>query len=360
MRSRSNLRFDVYDFVKRGDESGVLSNLTAWKVAEAYMKAYPNTTNSIYTVEKYVIHTRSGKLVPKEEVDMGDVVQAMMDNRAEVERVFVPTVQLDNDPFGLKKVFFEIPESLADHPAMFDATGMGKVVGVISDIHLPLHDRPALMGAASYLKERDIDMLILNGDILDCSNLTRHSQRKAMRYTWSQELEVARAFFSSLRVLFPKIPILYLEGNHENWVKQYLVRQAPQLSGDYELEKVLGLDQYDIQWLPEDRVVKYGKLYILHGHQFRIGGSMNVAEKVIRKAGVNVMCGHWHQQSYYEKKNLIDEIHACWINGALCDLHPDYMPYNNHGHGLAIVELLDGDGTFNVTQRKVINGRVIG
>jgi predicted phosphodiesterase len=277
-----------------------------------------------------------------------------------VERAFTPTIQLDTDPFGLNKVFFEIPESLADHPAMFDATGMGKVVGVISDIHLPLHDRPALMGAASYLKERDIDMLILNGDILDCSNLTRHSQRKAMRYTWSQELEVARAFFSSLRVLFPKIPILYLEGNHENWVKQYLVRQAPQLSGDYELEKVLGLDQHDIQWLPEDRVVKYGKLYIMHGHQLRIGGSMNVAEKVLRKAGVNVMCGHWHQQAYYEKKNLVDEIHACWINGALCDLHPDYMPYNNHGHGLAIVELLDGDGTFNVTQRKVINGRVIG
>jgi predicted phosphodiesterase len=355
-----SVKYDIYDFVIRGDESGVLTNLPAWKVAEAFMKAYPNTSKSMYTIEKYVVHTRAGKIIPRNDVDMDDVVQAMMDNRAEIERAFVPTVQLDDDPFGLKKVFFEIPESLADHPAMFDATGMGKLVGVISDVHLPLHDRAALMGAASYLKEQNIDMLILNGDILDCSNLTRHSQRKAMRYTWSQELDVARAFFSSLRVLFPRIPILYLEGNHENWVKQYLVRQAPQLSGDYELEKVLGLDQYDIQWLPEDRVVKYGKLYIMHGHQLRIGGSMNVAEKVLRKAGVNVMCGHWHQQAYYEKKNLVDDIHACWINGALCDLHPDYMPYNNHGHGLAIVELLDKEGTFNVTQKKLINGRIIG
>jgi predicted phosphodiesterase len=362
MKSRS-IKYDVYDFVKSGDASGVLYGLTAWKVAEAFMEMHPNITHSIYTVEKYVVHTRAGKLKLRDEVDIDDVVQAMMDNRAEAERAFIPSVQLDTDPLGvmdINRVFFEVPESLADHPAMYDATGMGKLIGIISDVHLPLHDRPALMGAASYLKDQNIELLILNGDILDCSNLTRHSQRKPMRYTWSQELEVARAFFASLRVLFPKIPILYLEGNHENWVKQYLVRQAPQLSGDYELEKVLSLDQYCIQWLPEDRVVKYGKLYIMHGHQLRIGGSMNVAEKVLRKVGVNIMCGHWHQQSYYEKKNLVDEIHACWINGALCDLHPDYMPYNNHGHGLALVELLDDNGTFNVTQRKVINGRVIG
>lgn len=352
----------IYEFVTKGDADGSLSNLTAWNVAELFMKVHPETEHSIYTVEKYIIHTRSGKLKPRFAPDLDGIAQSIMGNIEEAQRVFVHE-PLDNDPLGvldLNKVFFEIPESLADHPAMYDASGIGKFVGVMSDIHLPLHDRTALMATASYLKDRNIDALILNGDVLDCSNLTRHSQRKPMRYTWGQELEVARAFFSSLRVLFPKIPILYLEGNHENWVKQYLVRQAPQLSGDYELEKVLGLEQLCIQWLPEDRVVKYGKLYIMHGHQLRIGGSMNVAEKVLRKSGVNVMCGHWHQQAYYEKKNLVDEIHACWINGALCDLHPDYMPYNNHGHGFATVELLDNDGTFNVVQRKVMNGRVIG
>lgn len=352
----------IYEFVIKGDADGSLSSLTAWNVAELYMRIHPETEHSIYTVEKYIIHTRSGKLKPRFAPDLDGIAQSMMGNIEEAQRVFVHE-PLDNDPLGvldLNKVFFEIPESLADHPAMYDASGIGKLVGVMSDIHLPLHDRPALMASASYLKEKNIDALILNGDILDCSNLTRHSQRKPMRYTWGQELEVAKAFFSSLRVLFPKIPILYLEGNHENWVKQYLVRQAPQLSGDYELEKVLGLEQLGIQWLAEDRVVKYGKLYIMHGHQLRIGGSMNVAEKVLRKAGVNVMCGHWHQQAYYEKKNLVDEIHACWINGALCDLHPDYMPYNNHGHGFAMIELLDNDGTFNVVQRKVMNGRVIG
>lgn len=352
----------VYEFVMKGDSDGSLKNLVAWDVSELFMRIHPETEHSIYTIEKYVIHTRAGKIKPKFTPDLDGIAQSMMGNIQEAQRVFVQE-PLDIDPLGLmdlNKVFFEIPESLADHPAMYDATNIGKLVGVMSDIHLPLHDRPALMATASYLKDKNIDALILNGDMLDCTNLTRHSQRKPLRYTWSQELEVARAFFSSLRVLFPKIPILYLEGNHENWVKQYLVSRAIQLSSDYELEKVLGLDQLDIRWLPEDRIVKYGKLYIMHGHQLRIGGSMNVAEKVLRKAGVNVMCGHWHQQAYYEKKNLVDEIHACWINGALCDLHPDYMPYNNHGHGFATVELLDNDGTFNVVQRKVMNGRVIG
>lgn len=359
----AGIKDKVYDFVTKGDTDGSLSTLTAWQVADLFFRVYPDTMHSIYTIEKYVVHTRAGKIQPRP--NMESVLEGMKANMEEAARVFTPIAQepLDVDPLGLvemNKVFFEIPESLADHPAMYDASGIGKLVGVMSDIHLPLHDRPALMATASYLKEKNIDALILNGDVLDCSNLTRHSQRKAMRYTWGQELEVARAFFSSLRVLFPKIPILYLEGNHENWVKQYLVRQAPQLSGDYELEKVLGLEQLGIQWLPEDRVVKYGKLYIMHGHQLRIGGSMNVAEKVLSKAGVNVMVGHWHQQAYYEKKNLVDEIHACWINGALCDLHPDYMPYNNHGHGFAMIEMLDSDGTFNVVQRKVKNGRVIG
>ncbi len=358
-----SIKQKVFDFVTRGDADGSLSKLVGWDVAQLYMRLHPDTEHSIYTVEKYVIHTRAGKLKLKVEPQLDEIAMAIQGNMEEANRVFVHQEPLDIDPLGLmdmNKVFFDIPESLADHPAMFDATGLGKLVGVMSDIHLPLHDRPTLMATASFLKEKGIDALILNGDILDCTNLTRHTQRKPMRYTWGQELEVARVFFKSLRVLFPKIPILYLEGNHENWVKQYLVSRATQLSGDYELEKVLGLDKLDIRWLPEDRVVKYGKLYIMHGHQLRIGGSSNVAEKVLRKAGVNVMCGHWHQQSYYEKKNLVDEIHACWINGALCDLHPDYMPYNNHGHGFATVELLDDDGTFSVSQRKVVNGRVIG
>lgn len=359
MRKRG-IKDDVYDFVVSGDKNGSLSRLTAWDVAEAFMKMYPNTPNSIYTIEKYVIHTRAGKIQPYEKIDFDSIVENVYENSERAMDAFKPNVDLD--PLGVlevKREMVEIPESYTDYQAPFKLDGYGKRMGVISDIHLPVHDRPALIAAHAYLKKANIDMLLILGDLMDSSNLSRHPQSHSLRYTWKEELEVGRAYVKSLRVMFPNIPIIMSGGNHDMWLQRFLLRSAQQLEGDYLLQERLKLEEHDIKWVSDLRLMTYGELYLHHGHVFGVNGGRHVATRLLDKFGVNLLVGHFHRQMTDSKTSLDGKTHACWINGCLSDLHPSYNPYGNQTHGFSIVDLHEG-GMFTVSQYRVINGQVIG
>lgn len=273
--------------------------------------------------------------------------------------------RLDNDPLGLNEVqdikaqFVEIPETYADYMAPLKLDGYGKKLGIVSDHHFPIHDRPAVMAAHSHLKSEKIDCLLLLGDILDCSNITRHPLRKKLRYTWREELEVGRAYIRSLRVLFPDIPIVYAQGNHESWFQQYIIRQAAQIEGDYVLQERLKLDEYKVEWVDETRLMTYGDLFLHHGHRLGVGSGSNAAKRLLDRHGVNLLIGHFHKEMRDEKRNLDEKTHAVWVNSCLADLHPDYNPHNSSTHGCSIVNLMK-DGMFHVQQYKIIGGRVVG
>lgn len=361
--ARRTTKHDVYDFVVKGDSEGILTSLTAFKVAQAFMKANPNVDKSIYTIEKYVIHTRAGKLEPYVESDLDSIVDRMYENSELAYETFKPKdSRVDLDPLGVLDVqreMVEIPESYTDYQPPFKMDGFGKRMGVISDIHLPVHDRPALIATHAHLKRANIDVLLILGDLMDSSNLSRHPQSHALRYTWKEELEVGRAYVKSLRVMFPNIPIIMSGGNHDMWLQRFLLRSAQQLEGDYLLQERLKLDEHDIKWISDLRLLTYGELYLHHGHIFGVSGGRHVATRLLDKFGVNLLVGHFHRQMTDSKTTLDGKTHACWVNGCLSDLHPSYNPYGNQTHGFSIVDLHEG-GLFTVNQYRVINGNVIG
>ena len=49
----------------------------------------------------------------------------------------------------------------------------GKRIGILSDIHIPYHDLDALNIALNEFKRVKVDTIVLNGDIIDCYNLSR-------------------------------------------------------------------------------------------------------------------------------------------------------------------------------------------
>lgn len=361
--AKRGIKHDIHDFVVSGDANGTTRSLTAWQVANAFVKMYPNDRYSIYTVEKYVIHSRAGKIQPYVETDLDSIVERMYDNAELAYDTFKPKEsRMDLDPLGVldvQKEMVEIPESYTDYQAPFKLDGYGVRMGVISDIHLPVHDRPALIATHAYLKKANIDVLLILGDLMDSSNLSRHPQSHALRYTWKEELEVGRAYVKSLRVMFPNIPIIMSGGNHDMWLQRFLLRSAQQLEGDYLLQERLKLDEHDIKWVSDLRLMTYGDLYLHHGHVFGVNGGRHVATRLLDKFGVNLLVGHFHRQMTDSKTSLDGKTHACWINGCLSDLHPSYNPYGNQTHGFSIVDLHE-KGMFTVSQYRVINGHVIG
>jgi predicted phosphodiesterase len=240
-------------------------------------------------------------------------------------------------------------------------------IGIISDAHWPFHDLRqdndgnfygAYLTAIEWLKEQKIGTLILNGDMLDCFNLSSHEKIERKR-SWKWELDVSRAMIKHLREFFgDKVRIVYREGNHEERFKRYLAGKAKELEGSIWLEELLGLREHGIEWVQDRDKIVAGKLWIDHGHEWFGGGGVNPARNYRMKAVDNVLVGHVHKTSTdLFRKPLDGSFIAGWSVGCLCDLNPRYAPRNNWNHGVALVEL-EADGNFTVHNKVILQGKV--
>jgi predicted phosphodiesterase len=240
-------------------------------------------------------------------------------------------------------------------------------IGVISDAHWPFHDlrreadgtySGAYLTAIEWLRNCGVDTLLLNGDMMDCYNLSSHEKVENNR-SWKWELDAARTMVKHLRQFFgDKVRIVYREGNHEERLKRYLAQKAKELEGTIILEEMLGLHEQGIEWVDERAKVKAGKLWIDHGHEWFGGGGVNPARNYRMKAVDNVMVGHVHKTSTDLFRRPLDGTFiAGWSVGCLCDLNPRYAPRNNWNHGVALVEL-EAQGNFTVHNKVILQGVV--
>lgn len=239
--------------------------------------------------------------------------------------------------------------------------GKGRYL-ILSDIHLPFHNEEALAAALEWGKENNITDIILNGDILDCYDVSRFS-KEIKRPKISEELEMGRQFFGYLRELFPTQNIMYKLGNHEERMRAYVIRNAREFSDLHEisLEALLKLEDYRISLINRE-MIKIGKLIVLHGHEMgeSVFSPVNPARGMFLKAKASILFGHNHQVSHHSENNLNGDQVGVWSTGCLCELTPEYRmyAYTKWSHGFAFVEVLE-DGTFHVNNMKILNGKII-
>lgn len=232
---------------------------------------------------------------------------------------------------------------------------------VLSDIHVPYHEPGLLERVVGFVRKRPIAGILLNGDLLDSHELSRFSKDpRAPRYV--DELQRARELLAWLRGQFRRARIIFKEGNHEERLGIYVAAHAPALAGldVVTLPELLEIDRYDIEWVGERRVVRLGRLHVIHGHEYRAGviAPVNPARGIYLRARSVVLCGHWHRTSEHHERDIRGRPEAAWSTGCLCGLSPLYAPLNNWNHGFAVVHL-DRSGAFEVENRRVLDGRVV-
>ena len=235
-----------------------------------------------------------------------------------------------------------------------------KRIAVLSDIHFPYYDRTALNLAIKTAIEYEPDCIILNGDIIDCYHLSSFEKDPKKR-SFKYELDMLKNFFIQLRELFPTQRIIYKIGNHEERYERYILQRVPEFL-DMELlsfGNVIEAKKFGIEIVTNKRVMKVGKLNILHGHEMRSGiiSPVNIARGFFMRTKSSTLGGHHHRTSEHLEQNLNGEIIGCFSTGALCDLTPAYMPINSWNHGFALVENFGNE--FHVRNLKIINGKVV-
>jgi len=265
-----------------------------------------------------------------------------------------------NSIFAQKFHGFLEPENFNYTP--FVIPGSVKKLGIIADVHLPFFHEKNYRAAINWLVEHECDALLINGDFMDCYNISYFIKDRRMRRI-VEEFKMAREMLDELSSLFGRI--YYKLGNHEERMESYVFSQIPELIEFLNFEDCLkdrgmfNLSEYRIELIQDKRPIKFtDNLTIIHGHEYgrSFANPVGAARWLYLKAGANSMCSHLHASTEYSDRMINDKMVTCWSVGCLCDLHPKYRPLNKWQGGFARVSRLDKH--FKVTNLRVEDGEV--
>jgi predicted phosphodiesterase len=233
-----------------------------------------------------------------------------------------------------------------------------KLVGVLSDTHVPYHQPKAWEAAVAALQNRGIDTLVINGDYLDFYQVSRWDKNpKARRF--KEEVQSGIDGLRWLRECFPKARVVYKLGNHDERWDKFIWQRAPEIFDlpACQLPVILETEKVGVEVVGEQRPIMAGKLPILHGHELAkgIAAPVNPARGAFLKTLHSVLVGHSHRTSTHVEPDMFGREVAVWSTGMLCAQNPEYNRFAKSNWGFACVEVY-GDGEFSVENYRISEG----
>lgn len=240
-----------------------------------------------------------------------------------------------------------------------------KTALIANDIHFPKHNKVAVN---CFLKVHQLlkpEILVLNGDILDCGTVSRHDRFSPPKCHWtdSQFLEGMQKEFlaakSFLDILWKDAPKgqrrIFMLGNHEVWLQDF-INESPKSRAIFDIRQNLNLGGYSYEIYKYGDFINLGKLKVCHG----LYTGLNHAKKHVDMMGKSVLYGHNHDIQVHSKVTPESDTHMGWSNGCLSDLNPDYLRNKpqNWNHGFAIVYIYP-NSDFQVDLKRITHGKVI-
>lgn len=232
---------------------------------------------------------------------------------------------------------------------------------LISDLHIPYHNIPAITIALDYGKAQKVNTIFINGDLIDMHQVSKFESDPKKR-SIKQEFDATREFLTQLRKAFPKASIYWLKGNHCIRWEKFLYSKVREIWDDdyFFLEERLQLNSVNVKILDDKVLVKAGKLSITHGHHIFKGAftPVNPSRGAFLRAKQSLIVGHLHRPSHHPETDLDGKIISCWSTGCLCELRADYSPLvGNTMHGFAHIQI-GKDGDYTVKNYSIINGKL--
>lgn len=246
----------------------------------------------------------------------------------------------------------------ADKPAEVMTRKPSYKVAVLSDIHYPYENINVIKIAKAIIDDERPDMIVLNGDILDCYSVSRYDKSPLRKKTIQEEFDYGFDRLHEWVTEYPDVIFKFLEGNHEARFKKLLVQQN---AGEYlslrdmTIENQLSLDKLDIEFIPESKDLEIGRLTIMHGNRVRKGAGSTARAQHL-DIGCSVIIGHIHRMSVAWKRNKFGA-HVMIENGALCDFDVEYARFPDWQHGFSMLHF-DGED-LNVTQYPITDYKCI-
>ena len=191
--------------------------------------------------------------------------------------------------------------------------------GVINDLHLPYQDPRAVELALYVMEDARIDELIINGDVLDFNNISRHGKSHIdLQTSFEDEIHEGKIFFNVVKKHFTNkgVKTVYNRGNHEEWLDNFIINKCPEFYNFCKLDKMIDfgdiiVNPYNYAYQIKPNI----KLKVQHSPPaYGLNGcrsSMNL------KGDTSYIWGCSHQMQTACRTNDSGELVQAWFNGWL-------------------------------------------
>lgn len=324
------------------------------KISKEYIEKFPNSSKNTLAEKMF----NENPLVFKDAEHARTVIRHYTGAGGKKTRKPTATNLVMESDFSRENPY-GLPESEEKPSVIYKMPTANNNILVLSDVHLPYQNNKALTLALDYGKKENINTILLLGDIMDMHKASFHEQDPKKR-DLTYEFEICRQFLDVLKNAFPNAKIFYKEGNHEVRWERFLRVKAPIVLDmqEFRLQTILKLGERGITWIPNNQVMKIGKLYAIHGNEYKGSGGINAARTLWLRAGESTICGDKHKTQTMLKTNISQKVHGTFVVGCLCELNPDYLSLNEWNLGFAIIKVLKG-GEFEVYNKSIIDGKVL-
>jgi len=236
-----------------------------------------------------------------------------------------------------------------------------KTALVLADLHIPYLHKINYEAVHQYIKNKHYDYIVLLGDVVDFYAISffRKDPERAQHKNLKLEIEQCKAFLSELRDEFPNAKIIWMEGNHEERLRNHIWSKVPEL--DCVLDKLFvnlfELDKLKIDYI--DKPFKLGMLWFLHGHERKGGNPEYIIKVFMDYVRDHFIIGHFHRIADGLFKSIGGTIHKGVSVGWLGDPETaaDYAPLNKYCNGFAEIRF-DKAGQYKIDNHAVINGDI--
>ena len=207
---------------------------------------------------------------------------------------------------------------------------MEKLV-VVSDIQIDYQDDESLHAVGKFLRDFQPDTFVLNGDIVDMTALSMFRLTLEQRGSLETQREILRYYLDSWRHTLPDARIIYVMGNHEQRLHNYIDQNAAELAflktDELSFEGFADLHRYGIELVrPWGAGFDWHGVLITHGVLY----NDNAAKSNLLKEGTSGISGHSHRLGTYYRTNR-SGAHMWVQGGCLCRVDGDKPPPNRPG-----------------------------
>lgn len=200
----------------------------------------------------------------------------------------------------------------------------GTRIVVVSDMQIPMEDRPLLAAIHQFAKDwkpkGDAEYhLFLNGDVMDNFNLSKFPPRVVPKFTLTDEVNMTKTFLKHFGKPFNHRHFVF--GNHEDRWDRELYNRHPQVAAlAPTLAEALGLDELGYDFVDYMKHYDFEGFIITHGHLT----SKNVASAMIENYHQSGTSGHVNRpQDFTYKDSSGGEPITWYCTGMTCRMDID-------------------------------------